>query len=149
MVAAYRVINMLPFVASDREGKHISGNVSPVSSELKSATSAQKLKRETGGEICLGRKGINKQKAIEAFTERSATQKSSRQVFQRPMKVLGAMRSPVTTPFKSSRLTLSPFLRARKSVQTYLISRGNTTSTFSESHGRGCSWLPKAPCVFL
>jgi len=51
--------------------------------------------------------------------------------------------------FTPSLLTLSPFVRARKSVHTYLISRANTTSTFSESYSRVRSWLPEAPSVFL
>ena len=33
-----------------------------------------------------------------------------------------------------SPLTLTSFMRAQKSIQRYLISRGNTTSAFSESH---------------
>jgi len=47
--------------------------------------------------------------------------------------------------FALSRLNLSPFLRACKCVQTYLISHGETTSMFSELHGGVCSWLPEVP----
>jgi hypothetical protein len=57
------------------------------------------------------------------------------------------MKSPVAS-FKPSRPTFSSILRGRKSVQTYLISRGHTT-TFSEPHGSIRSWLPKVPLMFL
>jgi len=46
-------------------------------------------------------------------------------------------------------LTFSPFLRAHKNVQMYLVSGDIATSTFSESHGRVRSWPPEAPSVFL
>ena len=55
---------------------------------------------------------------------------------------------PVTTSTPSPQ-TLSPFLRGRKSVQTHLISRDDTGSTFSESHSRMRSWLSEAPPMLL
>ena len=44
-----------------------------------------------------------------------------------------------------SRLSVSPFMGARKSDQIYLISRGHITSTFSEPHAELRGWLPEAP----
>ena len=48
----------------------------------------------------------------------------------------------------SSLLTFSPFMRAQKCVQMYLVS-GGIASTPSESHGRVRSWLPEAPSMFF
>ena len=58
------------------------------------------------------------------------------------------VKSPVTT-FTPSPQTLSPFLRGRKSVQMYLVSREDTGSTFSESHSRMRSWISEAPPLLL
>jgi len=51
----------------------------------------------------------------------------------------------------SSLLTFSPFLRARKSVQMYLVSRGNTASesTVGEFYGRMRSRVSEAPFMFV
>ena len=46
---------------------------------------------------------------------------------------------PPVKSFALSRLTLSPFVRAHKSVQRHLISRGTAVLTFSKSHGGVCS----------
>jgi len=50
-----------------------------------------------------------------------------------------------------SLLTLNPSLCARKSVQRYLISRGNAASesAVGEFHGRVRSWVSEAPSVFF
>ena len=50
--------------------------------------------------------------------------------------------------FMLSLPTLSPFLRARRNVQMYLVSGDITASTFSKSHGGVRSWLPEAPSIF-
>ena len=51
----------------------------------------------------------------------------------------------------SSLLTFSPFLRARKSDQMDLVSRGNTASesTVGEFYGRVRSRVSEAPFVFV
>ena len=51
----------------------------------------------------------------------------------------------------SSLLTFCPFLRAQKSVQMYLVSRGNTASesTVSEFYGRARSWVSEGPSVLF
>ena len=84
---------------------------------------------------------------IETFTERSATQKSSRQAFQHFTK--GGGRGPRKTLVTPLPLALSPFVRPRKNgVQTYLMCRRNITSAFRESDGRVRSWLSEAPPMF-
>jgi len=52
--------------------------------------------------------------------------------------------SPVKS-FTPSRLTLRSFVRVHKSVQRHLVSRGNTTSTFSKPHSGVRSDLSEAP----
>ena len=72
----------------ERGGGRVSGNTSRVKFELGSTTSAGELKRETGREIILCRKK-RKVEMSERSSRRpqdTATQKSSRRVFQRSMK---------------------------------------------------------------
>jgi len=73
----------------ERGGGRVGGNTSRVKFELGSITSAGELKRETGGEISL----CQKKRKVEMSGRSSrrpqdttATQKSSRRVFQRSMK---------------------------------------------------------------
>ena len=58
------------------------------------------------------------------------------------------MKPPVAF-FIPSLLTLSPFVRARKSGQMHLVSRECTTSTSNESHVGVRSWVPEAPSLFF
>jgi hypothetical protein len=53
------------------------------------------------------------------------------------------------TFFTPSLLTLIPFVRARKRVQTDLVSHRNTTPTVSKSDGRVRSWLSEAPSMVM
>ena len=120
------------FVASNGENqwKHISGFI----------RAAKYNKRQA---VEKGNKSLGGKKVVKTSTGRSVTQKSNRQA----PTTLCREKSPVKS-FTPSFLTLSPFVRARKSVQRYLISPGNP-STFSKSNGCVCRWLPKLPPVFL
>jgi len=109
----------------------------------------KRRKVEKGG-INLGRKkkSVNKHKAIGTSTGRSAVQESSRRGFQRSTKRRSEVSSDILYAVKSLP-TSGPFVRTRKSVRVYRISRGSTTSTFSESHGCMRSRLPGTSPVFF
>ena len=56
---------------------------------------------------------------------------------------------PPITSFVPSRPISDRFPLARKSIQTYLVSRDDTDPMFSESHSCMRSWLSEAPPLLL